>query len=191
MAFTYDELKQALQDYSENDETSFVNNLPLFIRLTEERILKSVQLTLFRKNVAGVMTSGNQYLSSPTDFLAPFSLSYTDGNSDANYASFDVDNFIIGPTPNSNYVVDLHYFYRPVSITAGAGSGTTWLSENAEIALLYGSLIECGTYMKGEQDTMGMYQSRFQEAMGRLKNMGEAQEVTDQYRTGQIVRIKS
>ena len=216
MAFTYDELKQALQDYSENDETSFVNNLPLFIRLTEERILKSVQLTLFRKNVAGVMTSGNQYLSSPTDFLAPFSLSYTDGNSESNfllykdvdfvqtytpnpattgepkyYASFDVDNFIIGPTPNSNYVVDLHYFYRPVSITAGAGSGTTWLSENAEIALLYGSLIECGTYMKGEQDTMGMYQSRFQEAMGRLKNMGEAQEVTDQYRTGQIVRIKS
>ena len=87
--------------------------------------------------------------------------------------------------------MDLHYFYRPVSITAGAGSGTTWLSENAEIALLYGSLIECGTYMKGEQDTMGMYQSRFQEAMGRLKNMGEAQEVTDQYRTGQIVRIKS
>ena len=100
MAFTYDELKQALQDYSENDETSFVNNLPLFIRLTEERILKSVQLTLFRKNVAGVMTSGNQYLSSPTDFLAPFSLSYTDGNSDANFIMFKDVDFVQTYTPN-------------------------------------------------------------------------------------------
>ena len=216
MAFTLTELTQAIQDYCENDETSFVNNIPLFIRLAEERILKSVQLNLFKKNVVGAMTSGNQYLAAPTDFLAPVSLSVVDSSSDMQflmfkdadfvqtytpdatttgqplyYASFDVSNFILGPTPDSNYVTDLHYFYRPASLTAGAGTGTTWLSSNAEIALLYGSLIEAYTYMKGEQDVMSMYMARFQEALGRMKNFGEAQETTDEYVTGKIVRIKS
>lgn len=216
MAFTLTQLTQAIQDYCENDETSFVNNIPLFIRLAEERILKNVQLTLFKKNVGGVMTSGNQYLAVPTDFLAPMSLSVVDGSGDQQflmfkdadfvqtytpdpattglplyYASFDVNFFILGPTPDANYVTDLHYFYRPASLTAGAGTGTTWLSTNAEIALLYGSLIEAYTYMKGEQDVMGMYVNRFQEALGRMKNFGEAQEVTDEYVTGKIVRIKS
>lgn len=215
MAFTYAELKQALQDYCENDETGFVNNLPLFIRLAEERILKNVQLTLFRKNVAGTMSSGNQYLAVPTDFLAPFSLSFTSGGesnfllykdvdfvqtytpdpsttgSPQYYAFFDVNNFILGPTPNANFVVDLHYYYRPASITAGAESGTTWLSTNAELALLYAALIECYIYMKGEADVMGMYQGRLTEAMNRLKNFGEAQEVTDEYVSGKVLRGKS
>ncbi len=160
MSFTYDELKTSIQDYTQNQETSFVNNLPLFIRVAEERILKNVQLTLFRKNATANTTASNQYLAAPSDFLAPFSLSFKDGNNDKTfleykdvnfvqsfnpdssttgnpryYALFDVNNFLIGPTPNSNYVVELHYFYRPASLTAGAGSGTTWLSENAELSL--------------------------------------------------------
>ena len=65
------------------------------------------------------------------------------------------------------------------------------MSENAEIALLYGTLIEASTYMKGEQDVMAMYNSRFAEAISRLKNFGEAEEVSDEYRTGQIRRQKS
>jgi hypothetical protein len=77
MSFTYGQLKQALQDYLETSETTFVNNLPLFIRLSEERILKNVQLNLFRRNVTANATSGNQFLACPSDFLAPFSLSYT------------------------------------------------------------------------------------------------------------------
>jgi len=144
MSFTYGQLKTAIQDYTENDETSFVNNLPTFIKLSEERILKNVQLSLFRKNVSGTLTNANKYLACPSDFLAPFSLSFvnTDNdhvflefkdadfvqtfNPDATttgdpryYAVFDIDNFIIGPTPNSNYAVELHYFYRPTSLTAG------------------------------------------------------------------------
>jgi len=75
MTLTFSELKSAIQDYTENDETTFVNNLPLFIRLAEERILKSVQLNLFQKNQSGTMTNGNQFLAAPSDFLAPFSLS--------------------------------------------------------------------------------------------------------------------
>ena len=76
MSFTYQELKSAIQDYTENNETSFVDNLPVFIRNAEERLLKNVQLTDFRKNSTGIITDGNQYLSLPTDFLSPFSLSF-------------------------------------------------------------------------------------------------------------------
>jgi hypothetical protein len=216
MAFTYTQLKQAIQDYTENDETTFVGNLDVFIRLAEERILKSVQLNLFQKNVSGTMTSGVQYLNCPTDFLAPMSLSFTNSDGDEvfllfkdldyvqtytpdptttgapiYYAQFDVSNLILAPTPNSNYTTIMHYLYRPVSLTAGAGGGTTWLSENAEIALLYGSLIEAYVFMKGEQDVLGAYNSRFTEALSRLKNFGEALEVSDEYRTGQIRRPKS
>lgn len=210
MTMTYGELKQAIQDYTENDETTFVNNLPLFIRLAEERILKSVQLNLFQKNQAGTMTTGNQYLAAPSDFLAPFSLSI-DVSGDAEfllfkdldfvqtytpdptttgqpryYAQFDVDNFILAPTPNANYTVDIHYLYRPASLTAGADSGTSWLSQNAEIALLYGSLVEAYTFMKGDPNLMQMYMQRYGEAVGRLKNLGEAQETIDEYRYGVI-----
>jgi len=215
MSFTYDTLKQAIQDYTENDETSFVNNLPLFIRQSEERILKNVQLSLFRKNVNGTLTASNKYLACPSDFLAPFSLSFVDSDSDhvfldfkdvdfvqsfnpdaastgnpRYYAVFDVDNFVLGPTPNSSYAVELHYFYRPASLTAGSGSGTTWLSENAELALLYGSLIEAYIYMKGEQDVMAQYKKRFMEAITGLKMFGESKEVTDEYRTGKVIRPK-
>jgi hypothetical protein len=216
MSFTYDQLKTAIQDYTQNTETSFVNNLPVFIRVAEERILKNVQLTLFRKNATGNMTASNQYLASPSDFLAPFSLSYTDGdgnkdfleykdvnfvqeyNPDATttgapryYAYFDVSSFLIGPTPDSSYAVELHYFYRPASLTSGSGSSTTWLSTNAEVALLYGCLIEAYTYMKGEADVMQEYEKRFAEAIISLKNFGEAKEVTDAYRTGLIIRDKA
>jgi len=215
MSFTYAELKQAIQDYTENDETTFVSNLPIFIRQAEERILKNVQLNLFRKNVSGSMTASNKYLAAPSDFLAPFSLSFVDSSGDHQfllfkdvdfvqtlnpdatvtgeprcYALFDVDNFILGPTPNSGYTVELHYFYRPNSLTAGAESGTTWLSENAELCLLYGSLIEAYTFMKGEPDLTANYEKRFVEAIAGLKQFGEAKETTDEYRVGRVMRPK-
>lgn len=215
MSFTYDQLTQAIQDYTQYDETSFVNNIPVFIRQAEERILKNVQLSLFRKNVSGNMSASNKYLACPSDFLAPFSLSFTDGSSnqvfldfkDADfvqtfnpngattgnpryYAVFDVDNFVLGPTPDSAYAVELHYFYRPLSLTQSGGSGTTWLSENAQIALLYGSLIEAYIYMKGEPDIMQQYEKRFAEAITGLKMFGESKEVTDEYRTGMVIRPK-
>jgi hypothetical protein len=215
MSFTYAQLQTAIQDYTENSETSFVNNLSTFITQAEERILKSVQLSLFRKNVSGGMTNANRFLACPSDYLAPFSLSFVNAsgdhvfldfkdpdyvqsfNPDATtvglpryYAVFDVDNFILGPTPNAAYDVELHYFYRPASLTAGAAGGTTWLSENASIALLYGSLIEAYIFMKGEPDMMALYEKRFAEAISGMKMLGEAKEVTDEYRTGQVRRPK-
>jgi len=215
MSFTYAQLKTAIQDYTENTETTFVNNLPVFIRAAEERILKMVQLALFRRNQTATLTASNPYLNAPSDYLAPYSLSYTDGNGDKQfiefkdvnfvqafnpdasdtgaprfYAQFDLDNFIIGPTPDSNYVVELHYFYRPASLTAGADSGTTWLSENAELSMLYGALVEAYIFMKGEQDVMALYNQRFQESLMGLKMFGEAKEVTQDYRVGQVIRQK-
>lgn len=214
MSFTYGQLKQAIQDYTENTETTFVNNLPVFIRIAEERILKSVQLNLFRKNVTASAFAGSKYLTCPADFLAPYSLSYeVDGDKnfvefkDVNfvqtytpdgstqgvpkyYAQFDVDNFILGPTPDQAYTMELHYLYRPQSITELSDSGTTWLSTNAELSLLYGALIEAYIFMKGEQDVMQHYNQRFVESLGGIKLLGEAKETTDQYRTGMVIREK-
>ena len=214
MSFTYSSLKTAIQDYTENTETTFVTHMDDFIKLSEERILKNVQLQLFRKNVTGTMTSSNQYLAAPSDFLAPFSLSITSSSvkdflqyKDVNfmqsfnpnsattgtpryYALFDITNFIIGPTPDSGYTTEMHYFYRPASLTAAGDSGTTWLSENATLALLYGCLTEAYTYMKGEQDLMAEYEKRFGESMVALKMFGEAKEVTEDYRAGMVIRPK-
>jgi hypothetical protein len=100
------------------------------------------------------------------------------------YAIFDVDNFILAPTPDQAYLAELHYYYRPTSLTAGDDSGTTWLSTNAPFAMLYGSLIEAYIFMKGEPDVMKMYNDRFVEALLRLKEYGEARENADAYRRG-------
>ena len=221
MSFTYGELKQAIEDYTEYSETGFVANIPLFIRLSEERILKNVQLSLFRKNANASLTQAYQYLRVPDDFLAPFSLSlrtatgnpivfgdtffaefkdpsfvqtYTPDSTTTGapryYCQFDVTNFLLAPTPDVAYTAELHYFYRPSSLTQGTDTEKTWLSTNAEMALLYGALIEAYIYMKGEQDVMAMYNSRFQEAMIGVKMLGEAKEVTDEYRTGKVIRSK-
>ena len=215
MSFTYDGLKQAIQDYTENAETTFVSNLPIFIRAAEERILKSVQLNLFMRNQIGAMTLGNQYLGAPSDFLAPFSLTLTDNGKkeflefkdlsfievfspDATatgkpryYAQFDVGNFILAPTPDKNYDVEVQYMFRPASLTSGAGTATSWLSENAELSLLYGSLVEAYIFMKGEQDIMAQYNQRFTEALTGLKMLGEAKETTQDYRVGKVIRNKT
>jgi hypothetical protein len=214
MSFTYDSLKQAIQDYTENSETTFVNNLPVFIRAAEERILKNVQLNLFMRNQVGTMTTNNQYLGAPSDFLAPFSITITvsgkkqflefkdlsfieEFNPDYTvtgvpryYAQFDVGNFIVAPTPNQDYAVEVQYLFRPASLTSGAGTGTTWLSDNADLAMLYGSLVEAYIFMKGEQDIMAQYNQRFNEAVIGLKMLGEAKETTQDYRVGKVMRPK-
>lgn len=216
MSFTYGELKQAIQDFIESSETKLVNNLPLFIRMAEERILKGVQLSLFQKNATATTTIGNQYLPVPSDFLAPMALNIRGVDDDKvflefkdlsfvqtftpdpattgtprYYAQFDNGYFLLGPTPDAVYTAQLQYLYRPESLTAGADSATTWLSENAELALLYGSLLEANTFIKGDPDLMQLYQARFQEAIMGLKLLGEAKQSTDEYRTGELIRRKA
>ena len=213
MSFTLTTLKQSIQDWTQNSETTFVNELDFIIKNAEERIFKTVDLDYFRKNVTGSMSSGNQFLQKPSDYLASFSLSFVNASSenvfllqkDVNfiqeynpnpsttgspkyYASYDIDNYIVAPTPDSNYTVELHYFYRPASITTD-DSGTTWISENASDALLYACLVEAYTFMKGEADMLQLYTQRYGEAISRLKVYGEGQENSDAYRDG-LPRVK-
>jgi hypothetical protein len=208
----YTQLSAALQQYLETEETSFVNNIPTFVRQAEERIYRSVQIPELRKNVTGTMTSGNQYLARPTDFLSAFSMAVVDGDGDYNYlydkdvnfireayprasttglpkyyAQFDGDqtgvsqgNFILGPTPNANYTVELHYYYDPPSIV---DTGTSWLGDNAETALLYGSLVEAYTYLKGDADMLQLYITRYNEAMLQLFGI-DLRSKRDDYRDG-------
>jgi len=212
MSWTYATLKTAIQDYMESTESSLVSNLDNFIETTEERILKNVQLDDFRKNVVGDMTTSSPYLGSPSDFLAPFSLAVIDGSGNYSYlllkqvsfirdfspnptttglpkyyAEFDEDTFIIAPSPDSDYSTELHYYYRPNSLTSAGDSGTTWLSENAPNAMLYGSLVEASTYLKS-YESIPVYESKFQEALLGLKNLGEAKSTRDQYRYDEIRR---
>ena len=215
MAYTFAQLKTAIQEYTENTETAFVSNLDDFIRSAEDRIFYLVDLEYFRKNATSAVSQNDPFLSLPTDFLASFSLSITNSSSkefllqkDVNfiqeynpnsattgtpkyYARFDVDNMILAPTPDSNYVCEFHYFYRPASLTAGADSGTTWLSTNAPNALLYGSLYEAYIYMKGEPDMLQLYDKQFTEALSRLKDLAEARENADAYRRGLPERTRT
>ena len=211
MAYTFTTLKTAIQDYTQNTETTFASQLPRFIVNAEERILKECQLDVFRKSSQGSTTSGSQYLSKPTDFLAQNSLSVINSSSKEfllykqvtalqdytpnpattgtplYYADWDNDTFLLAPTPDSNYSMDLHYFYRPTSITTSS-DGTSWLGTNAELALLYGSLVEAYTFMKGEADIFQIYDGRFQEALQWMKNLGEGLQTRDQYRYDRVRR---
>ena len=110
MSFTYDQLKQAIQDYTENSETTFVSNLPIFIKSAEERILKNVQLSLFIKNQSANLSSSNRFLQCPSDFLAPFSLSYTDSNGDKNFVEFKDVSFVQTYNPDQTVTGEPKYY---------------------------------------------------------------------------------
>ena len=211
MAWTYATLVQAIKDWTQYDETSFNDNIDTFIQNAEERILFAVDLTVFRKNQTGNVSTGNKYLAVPDDYLSAFSLSVTSSGSQnfllqkdveylqeynptgatgvpKYYAVFDINTFLLAPVPNDDYSVELHYYYRPASITSGGDDTSTWIGDYAQEALLYGSLIEAYTYMKGEADLIGQYDKRFNEALARLKNYGEGREDVDAYRDG-LIRV--
>jgi hypothetical protein len=202
----YAELVAAIQDYTENAfATADINT---YIEQAEQRIYNAVQLPALRRNVTGTATNGNKYLACPTDWLATYSLAVIDGdgnyeyllNKDVNfirqaypspndsglpqyYAQFDQNTFILGPTPDADYSVELHYFYYPESIVT---AGTSWLGDNFDSTLLYGSLLEAYTYMKGEADIMAVYKQRYDEAMQLLKQLGDGKNRRDAYRSGQV-----
>lgn len=210
MAWTYATLVQAIKDFTQYDETTFNDNIDTFIRNTEERLLYAVDLETFRRNQTGTLSAGNKYLTVPSDYLAPFSLSVTVSGTQTfllmkdveylqeynptgasgtpkYYALFDVDNFILAPVPAGSYSVELHYYYKPMSIV---DTGTSWLGDNAQQALLYGCLVEAYTFMKGEPDLLNLYNQRFNESLARLKNYGEGRENEDAYRDG-LIRVKA
>jgi hypothetical protein len=224
----YSELSTAIQDYTENYESSFVSNIPTFVKQAEQRIYNSVQFPSLRKNQYSIVTANNKYVSLPNDFLAVYSLALVTGvtnanldtgtyeyllNKDANfirqayptpnstgepqyYALFGPTilnsaitnelSLILGPTPAAAYYMELHYFYYPESIVT---ANTTWLGDNFDTVLLYGSLVEGYTFMKGETDMLALYDGKYKEALALAKRLGDGLERGDAYRDGQV-RIK-
>jgi hypothetical protein len=220
----YQQLFNTIQGYVENDFPSTTVNsssgsgtstftskeqIDTFIQEAEQRIYNSVQILALRKNVTGQTTANNKYLSTPSDWLANFSLAVIDPitggyeyllNKDVNfireafpfpavsgkpqyYAYFDEDSYILGPTPDAAYTMELHYFYYPQSIVI---AGTSWLGDNFDSVLLYGSLLEAYTFMKGEADVIQNYLGRYSEALNLLRQLGEGKNRQDMYRTPQI-----
>jgi len=212
----YTQLTAAICDYTQNFDQDFIDNIPVFVKQAEQRIYNTVQFPSLRKNVTGVTTANNKYLSAPNDFLAVYSLAIIDGtgayeyllNKDVNfirqayptptstgfpkyYALFGPSysnatelSFILGPTPNAAYTVEMHYFFYPESISV-AVSGQTWLGDNFDSVLLYGSLVEAITFMKGEADMVQLYNTKYTEALALAKRLGDGMERSDAYRNGQ------
>ena len=202
--YTYTTLVQAIKDYTDNTEATFVSQIDSFIQNTEERILKlAPPLQVFRKSATATVTSGNKYFPKPSDWLSTHSFNVTSSgekitlqNKDVNfiyeyapdatvtgtpryYSEFDIDNFIFAPTPDAAYAAELHYFYRPASLTS---TTSTWLSENAGLTLLYGCLSEAYTFMKGEPDMIQAYDQKFMQAVERLGMFAMDAEGRDNYK---------
>ena len=297
----YSALTTAICDYTQNFDTDFVNNIPVFVTQAEQRIYNSVQFPSLRKNVVGTVSTTNPYLSCPGDYLSSYSMAVVDPvngyeyllNKDVNFirqaypkptdtgipkyyalfgppaASSNELTFILGPSPDAAYSVELHYFYYPVSIvqspitsfgtpvggsgytsgtyynvvlTGGSGigatatvtvssgavtavvvskagsgyavgnslttassniggtgsgftvavtaianvTGTSWLGDNFDSVLLYGSLVEAYTFMKGEADIIGLYNTKYTESLALAKRLGDGLERQDAYRSGQF-----
>jgi hypothetical protein len=210
----YTELRQAIIDYTETDETIFVQNIPTFVEQAEERIYNTVQIPALRRNVTGNTTATNKYLACPDDFLSVFSMAAVDAtgryeymlNKDVNfirqaypnpnsqglpryYALFGPRSgnsnelaFILGPTPDASYSIELHYFYYPESIVT---AGTSWLGDNYSPVLLYGALREAYLFQKGEADLISNVEAKYNEALAQLKRLGDGLERGDAYRDGQ------
>ena len=215
MSFTYATLKTAIGDYLESAETTFTTNLPTFIQEAEERILKFVELPEQRKNVQGVTTASTRFLACPSDFLAPMSLAIISDNTytylDLKHASFlkqysptttvtgqpkyyslfSRESFALAPVPDGIYTVELHYLYKPSSLTSGSDSGTTVLSTDYPDALLYGSLVEGAIFLKETPDVIAQFEARFKEAIMRMKNLSEGRNTRDEYRYDSLRSVVS
>lgn len=210
---TYNELVTLVSDYCEN--TFPTVDMNTFIRQAEQRIYNTVQIANLRRNMTGTLSANNKYLSAPGDFLSTYSLAVINTNGDyvyllnkdvnfireaypsssatglpKHYAIFGPStsdskelSFILGPTPNTNYGVELHFYYYPESIVT---AGQTWLGDNFDSALLYGTMCEAVTYMKGEADMVKLYQDRYVQAIALLKNLGDGKQRMDAYRDGQV-----
>ena len=205
MSFTLSTLKTAVQDYLQVSETTFTNQLDTFIKESEDRIFSLVQLPNQRKNVQGTLTASNRFLATPTDFYAPMSLAiissstydyldfkhpsfikeYSSGTTRSTpkyYSLFDDAAFEVSPIPDADYTVELHYLHKPVSLTAGSDSGTTFLSTDYSDALLYGSLVEGAIFLKEPADVIAQLEGRFKEAIAIMKNTSEGLGTRDEYR---------
>ena len=201
----YATLTELIKRYCENEETSFIDNIPSFVRIAEQRIYNTVPMLATRKNTTGTTTQNRPYMTLPTDWLATHSAALISPDTSAHqyllhkevefiresfpapnntgvpqyYANYDYNSLILGPTPDNNYQIELHYFAYPESIVT---AGTTWLGDNFDNLLLYGALREAYLYMKGESDMVGYYEEKYKEGVVLLKNLTDTRAHRDDFR---------
>lgn len=200
----YATLVTDIQSYLENSETDFVSRIPQFVRSAEEIISRRVQLPRFRKHSTGALTASNRFLSTPSDFLAPYSLSVDDGTGAYSYlkmvdlsflreaypddsiegqpeyyALTDEDSVALAPVPDTAYSVEMSYFYRPESIVTAS---TSWIGDNSENALLWGSIVQGYIYLKGDPELLAEYKNQFDQSIGELQLLAEGRDVKDTYK---------
>lgn len=200
----YSELVQYIQDELENTETSFVDNIPNFVKLAEEEIYRDADLQFLFENATATLTISNQYLALPSDFISPKELSVTVSGSQyflyqkdvafirsaypsasttgrpRYYAMFNEETIILGPTPDLAYAVELHYISQPESLVTASSN---WLSTKALNALIYCTLRHAYLYVRGDDDVYQKFEANYQKALVRLKTLVEGQVATDDYKT--------
>lgn len=204
----YTELSAALVSWTEDTSNEFAAEIPVFVRQVETIVYQAIDFPALRKNVTGNVTASNKYLATPSDYLSTFSLAVVDGtgeyhyllNKDVNfireayptatstgipkfYGNFDANTFILGPTPDSSYQMELHYSYYPESLVT---AGNTWLSTNYDPVYLNGCLMLSAIWHKGEQDLIKNYEERFNAAMMEAKQFGDGKLRQDTYRSNQF-----
>ena len=204
----YTELIASVQTYTQNSEATFVAELPTFVKQMEDRVYHMIQFPVLRKSQEGTLTASNRFLTMPTDFISVDSLAVIDGSSDYHYlldkdvnflreafpatgtddlprfyGLWDQASVIVAPTPDAGYSVILYYFYKPESLVT---AGTTWLADENEAVVLYGTLVEAYTWMKGEPDLLQLYDTKFKEALVKAKELGDGKLRRDSYRSGQV-----
>lgn len=201
----YTELTSQIEEVTENTFTAF--QLETFVRQTEQKIYEAVSnLAAVNGNSTGNLTTGNRFLSTPTGFLYPHSIAVLDSSGDRlfllnkdrnfiheaypstsstakpkHYALYDEDTFIVGPTPDQDYTVELSFARYPESIVT---ANTTWLGENFDNALLNGALVEALRFLKGEAADVESYNKFYLQSIALLKDMGDKKQRQDSYRSG-------
>lgn len=210
---TYDELVTNIRNYTEVGSNVFTNSvINTFITMAENRILRDIDLDVFKKEVTGTMTLGNKFLTAPTDILTHRYMMITNANSDQIFLGFrdtsfmkeywadgtdtgvpryysvwDQNTFYVAPTPNANFSVELGYIYRPAQLSST--NTTTWVSINAPEALLYACLIQAYSYTKGPGDMLGYFENSYKQALQGLGIEQQGRRRRDEYRDG-MVRLK-
>lgn len=205
MSLTYTQLVSAIEDYLQYNDTVFQDNIDVIIQQAEDRIYQSVQAPVERKNSTGSLSQGNQYLGAPPDMLSVASMSVVSGGEytfllprevsfmreaypsptatglPKCYALFDQTTFILGPTPDAYYAVELNYHAKPASIVT---AGTSWIGNNFESILLSACLLEAYIFLKGDADLIQLYDNRYKEALSTFQLLGEGLDERDSFRNG-------
>lgn len=207
---TYDELVTNIRNYMETDSNVLSNDvINTFILLTENKILRDIDLEVFRQSSTAPLTASNRFLTMPSDILThrymlvrnssneeiflnfrdvSFAKEYWENSSTTGfpkyYAVWNQNTFILAPTPDSNYTVELGYIRKPAGLSPS--TPTTWLSQNAPETLLYGCLVQAYSYTKGPLEMLGYFQNSYQQALAALGIEQQGRRRRDEYRDGLI-----